>query len=162
LYRGDPSLRGRPIDAPGAGNILTVFQDGLDGPPGRRNFLLSLGKVFLPGRCLNEFPNPGEDVKIFQVIGGELTGKKAGALHKGLLKVDDDQIPAQQLAAAAVNRYFIVGQALVADLDLLLSRKALQLLKKERVGKLVIHRTLPARQERGSRFEERGRKNNGR
>jgi hypothetical protein len=48
----------------------------------------------------------------------------------------------------------IVGQVLIADFDSQFSREALQMLEKERVGKLVFHGVLPARRERGSRNED--------
>ena len=78
-------------------------------------------------------------------MAGKLAGQNSGTFGGGVVPVDEDQILAQQLAAAAVDGELIVGQVLIADLDSQLSREAFQVLKKERFGKLVLHRILYAR-----------------
>jgi hypothetical protein len=98
-----------------------------------------LGKVFLPGRCLNELPHPGQDVEVFQVIARKLAGQNAGAFGRGLLPIDEDYIPALKLTAAAVDGDLIVSQVLVADLDSQPIRKAFQVLEKSGVREPLVH-----------------------
>ena len=73
---------GRVADAYRSGKCLARISGRLDHPVGDRASLLSLGKVFLAGRCLkeDEFPDAGEEVKSFQVIPGKLPGQNPGAL----------------------------------------------------------------------------------
>jgi hypothetical protein len=92
-----------------------------------------MGEVFLPGRRLNEFPDAGKEVKIFQVIPGEFPGQKEGPFGERLIFVDEDQGPVQDLAPAAVDGELFVCKTFVAHVDLQPGGKALQLLKKERI-----------------------------
>ena len=89
-------MRSRAADAGGPGEYLHRFSGSLDPPFGRWTPFLSLGKVFLAGRCLkeDEFPDPGEEIKGFQVITGKLAGQNPGALYGGKMEVDHDQISA--------------------------------------------------------------------
>ena len=119
----------------------------MGGSLGAGDLLLSLGEVFLPGGCLNEFTNPGKKVKIFQVVSGELQGEKAGPFGEGLVLIDDDERPVHDLAPSAVNGELFVCQTFVAHIDLQPGGKVLQLLEEERIWKAGVHLILPKLEE---------------
>ncbi len=100
-----------------------------------------MGEIFLAGRRLkeDEFPDPGEQVKGFQIITGELTGQNPGAFQKGKMKVDQDQVSPGELAAPTMDGYFIIPKVFIPNLDFQVLGKTFQLLEEKRFRRVDIH-----------------------
>ena len=131
LHGRDNDMCRRAADAYGSGISLSCISGYLDHTFRDRASFLSLGEVFLAGRCLkeDEFSHAGEKVKRFQVIPGKLAGQNSGPLQRGKVLVDNDQISTGKLASSAVNGNFFIRQAFIADSNFQQGGKIFQMLE---------------------------------
>jgi hypothetical protein len=89
---------------------------------------------------VDEVPDSGKKIDVFQVAFGELPGQDLCLLPGGAEFIDENQALSKSLATAALDGKLVVGEILVADLDVQPRRQVLQVLKKKGVGKIGIHR----------------------
>jgi hypothetical protein len=87
----------------------------------------------------NEFPHPGKDVEIFQVIVGEFAGQDARPFSNGTTRVQDDRMAPQDLASSAVNEQLFIGKVFIPDFDFQSGGKVLQMLEQGGVGRIFGH-----------------------
>jgi hypothetical protein len=101
-----------------------------------------VGKILFPGIGLteDEIPDLREEIKRLQVESAEFASQNFSPGSEGAAVVDEDQPSAEDLAAAALNCDFVIGQVFIAHLDVQLGGDSFQMLKQQCITQIECHR----------------------